>query len=99
VKQRPVEKRNRNLRIRRNKLKLAGENPEVGVYFINEATGELIKVEADEIVDNKPPELILLPPLLLFGRSFQECMIRKLILRFRSGFGLFFTRRSRCSLI
>jgi nucleoid DNA-binding protein len=54
----------RNLRIRGHKLKLAGENPDVGVYFINDATGEQIKVDADEIVDNKPSELIIVTPNL-----------------------------------
>jgi hypothetical protein len=58
---------NRNLRIRGNKLKLAGENPNVGVYFINEATGEIIKVEDDEIVDNKPSELVIVTPQLEAG--------------------------------
>jgi hypothetical protein len=58
---------NRNLRIRGSKLKLAGENPDVGVYFINEATGEQIKVEADEIVDNKPSELMIIVPELGVG--------------------------------
>jgi hypothetical protein len=56
---------NRNLRIKGNKLKLAGENPDVGVYFVNEATGELIKV--DEIVDNKPSELMIIVPQLEAG--------------------------------
>jgi hypothetical protein len=55
---------NRNLRIRGSKLKLAGDNPSVGVYFINETTGEQIKVEADEIVDNKPSELVIVVPQL-----------------------------------
>ena len=57
----------RNLRIRGGKLKLAGENPNVGVYFVNEATGEVIKVEADEIVDNKPSELMVVVPQLKAG--------------------------------
>jgi nucleoid DNA-binding protein len=58
---------NRNLRIRGSKLKLAGDNPDVGVYFVNEATGEQIKVEADEIVDNKPSELVIVAPQLEAG--------------------------------
>jgi hypothetical protein len=57
----------RNLRIKGSKLKLAGDNPNVGVYFINEATGEIIKVEADEIVDNKPSELVIVTPQLSAG--------------------------------
>jgi hypothetical protein len=58
---------NRNLRIRGNKLKLVGEHPDVGVYFVNEATGEEIKVEADEVVDNKPSELMIVVPQLGAG--------------------------------
>jgi hypothetical protein len=55
---------NRNLRIRGDKFKLAGENTDVGVYFVSEATGELIKVDADEIVDNKPSEIVIVVPQL-----------------------------------
>jgi hypothetical protein len=58
---------NRNLRIRGSKLKLVGENPNVGVYFVNEATGEQIKVDADEVVDNKPSELVIVVPQLEAG--------------------------------
>jgi hypothetical protein len=58
---------NRNLRIRGSKLKLVGDNPDVGVYFINEATSEQIKVEADEVVDNKPSELVIVIPQLAPG--------------------------------
>ena len=62
----------RSLRIRGEKLKLAGENPNVGVYFVNEATGELIKVDADEIVDNKPSELVVVVPRLEAGLYFVQ---------------------------
>jgi hypothetical protein len=58
---------NRNLRIKGDKLKLMGDKPDVGVYFINEATEEEIKVEADEIVDNKPSELVIVTPELAPG--------------------------------
>jgi hypothetical protein len=61
---------NRNLRIRGSKLKLAGEHPDVGVYFVSETTGEQIKVEADEIVDNKPSELVIIVPQLESGLYF-----------------------------
>jgi hypothetical protein len=57
----------RNLRIKGSKLKLAGDNPNVGVYFVNETTGEIIKVEDDEIVDNKPSELMVVVPRLASG--------------------------------
>jgi hypothetical protein len=58
---------NRNLRIKGSKLKLAGESPNVGVYFVSETTGEIIKVENDEIVDNKPSELMVTVPQLEAG--------------------------------
>jgi hypothetical protein len=58
---------NRNLRIRGSKLKLAGESSNVGVYFVNETTGEIIKVESDEIVDNKPSEIVIVVPQLEAG--------------------------------
>jgi nucleoid DNA-binding protein len=74
---------NRNLRIRGSKLKLAGDNPEVGVYFVNEATGEQIKVEADEIVDNKPSELVIVIPQLATGFYFV-----KVITQFSAGSAL-----------
>jgi nucleoid DNA-binding protein len=58
---------NRNLRIKGSKLKLVGNHADVGVYFVNEATGEPIKVEADEIVDNRPSELMIVVPQLASG--------------------------------
>lgn len=57
----------RNLKIIGNKLKLAGENPAVGIYFINEASGESIKVDASDIVTNNPSELIIIVPQLAAG--------------------------------
>jgi hypothetical protein len=58
---------NRNLRIRGAKLKLAGTNPNVGVYFVDGTTGEEIKVEASDIVSNKPSELVIIIPQLAAG--------------------------------
>ena len=58
---------NRNLRIKGYKLKLAGENPDVGVYFINQATNERTKVASDEIVTNNPSELVVVTPELASG--------------------------------
>ena len=58
---------NRNLRIKGYKLKLAGDNPAVGVYFVNQATGERTKVEISEIVTNNPAELIIVTPELVAG--------------------------------
>jgi hypothetical protein len=58
---------NRNLRIKGFKLKLAGENPAVGVYFVNQATGERIKVEPSDIANNNPAELMIIIPILVAG--------------------------------
>lgn len=58
---------NRNLRIKGYKLKLAGDNEAVGIYFVNNATEERIKVEADEIVTNNPSELVVVTPELATG--------------------------------
>jgi len=63
---------NRNLRIKGFKLKLAGDNPAVGVYFINQATQERTKVEASEIVNNNPAELIIVIPILAAGTYLLE---------------------------
>jgi hypothetical protein len=57
----------RNLRIKGSRLKLVGENPNVGVYFVNEITSEEIKVEANDIVENKPSELMIVTPQLNAG--------------------------------
>ena len=59
---------NRNLKIKGYKLKLAGENPAVGVYFVNEATAERTKVDASDIVTNNPSELVIVIPTLAAGK-------------------------------
>ena len=56
---------NRNLKIRGYKLKLVGDHPEVGVYFVNEATAERTKVDATDIVTNNPSELVIFIPALV----------------------------------
>ena len=58
---------NRNLKIRGYKLKLVGDHPEVGVYFVNEATTERTKVDATDIVTNNPSELVIVIPALVAG--------------------------------
>ena len=58
---------NRNLKIRGYKLKLVGDHPEVGVYFVNEATAERTKVDATDIVTNNPSELVIVIPALAAG--------------------------------
>jgi len=63
---------NRNLRIKGYKLKLAGDNPAVGVFFVNQTTSERIKVDATEIVTNNPVELIIITPELAAGTYLLE---------------------------
>ena len=56
------------LKIRGGKLKIAGDNPDVGVWFENEA-GENVKVQPLDIIVNMPTELIVeIPPTLATGK-------------------------------
>jgi hypothetical protein len=59
---------NRNLRIKGYKLKLVGDKPEVGVYFVNEATAARTKVDPTDVVTNNPSELVIVTPELAAGR-------------------------------
>jgi hypothetical protein len=54
----------RNLKIAGNKIKVAGENPANGIFFVNTTTEERTQVETDEIVVNNPSELIVFIPTL-----------------------------------
>lgn len=58
---------NRNLKIKGYKLKIAGENPAIGVYFTNQATAIRTKVDPTDIVTNNPGELIIVIPVLPSG--------------------------------
>ena len=58
---------NRNLKIKGAKLKLAGDNAAVGVYFVNRETNESTKVDASDVVTNSPSELIIVVPVLTAG--------------------------------
>lgn len=57
----------RNLKIIGSKLKIAGDNPAVGVYFANQAPGEIIRVDPSDIVTNNPSELMIVIPQLAPG--------------------------------
>jgi hypothetical protein len=57
---------NKNLTIVGQKIRIIGDNPSVGVYFINDQ-GESIKVDKSDIVTNKPGELVILTPGLTPG--------------------------------
>ena len=57
----------RNLRITGSKIKIAGNNPTNGIYFVDNVTNESIKVDATDIVTNNPSELIIVIPPLTLG--------------------------------
>ena len=58
---------NRNLRISGAKLKIAGDHPANGVYFIEQKTQTRTQVDASDIVTNNPSELIIVIPPLAAG--------------------------------
>jgi len=58
---------NRNLRISGGKIKIAGENEQNGVYFVNQGTSERVKVDSTDIVSNNPSGLIIVIPALAAG--------------------------------
>lgn len=55
------------LKIKGGKLKIVGENPNVGVFFEDEK-GAAIKVEARDLIVNNPSELIVEIPALAPGK-------------------------------
>jgi hypothetical protein len=57
----------RNARITGGKLKIEGEDPSCGVYFVNEADGERVKVEAADLVENLKGSLLIVIPALAPG--------------------------------
>jgi len=59
---------NRNLKIRGSKIKLAGDSPNVGVFFINQTTGASTRVDSADVVTNNPSELIIVIPQLAAGK-------------------------------
>jgi hypothetical protein len=58
---------NRNLRISGSKIKIAGDNPDNGIFFINVDTQERIMVDPSDVVNNNPSELIIVIPELPAG--------------------------------
>jgi hypothetical protein len=57
----------RNLRITGSRLRIAGDNPACGIFFIDEASGARTGVDAEDIVTNNPSELIIVIPDLQPG--------------------------------
>jgi hypothetical protein len=65
----------RNLRISGNKLKIAGDDASVGVYFRNADTATEVKVDPADIVINNPSELIVIIPELDKNLTWQLVII------------------------
>lgn len=59
---------NRNLKITGRKIRVAGDNEGVGVYFVNQVSGERIRVDPADLVINNPSELVIVIPGLEAGR-------------------------------
>ncbi len=57
----------RNLRIDGHKLKVAGENENTGIFFINQSSEEETKVDASDLIINNPSELLIIIPELGAG--------------------------------
>jgi len=58
----------KNLRIKGYKIRVAGANPENGIFLINTASNERIRISDDEIVVNNPSEVIVVLPALEPGQ-------------------------------
>ncbi|MDR1219507.1 MAG: DUF4469 domain-containing protein [Treponema sp.] len=56
----------RNVKIAGVKLKIAGDDPEVGLYLVP-TTGDAVKVDMSDVIVNNPSELIALTPSLPAG--------------------------------
>jgi hypothetical protein len=57
----------RNLLIIGGKIKVVGDHITVGIYFVNVLTGERVKVDDDDIVENTRTHLLIVNPALSAG--------------------------------
>lgn len=57
----------RNLKINGYKLKIAGDNPANGIFFVNADTSERTPVDSTDMVINNPSELVVVIPALSAG--------------------------------
>jgi hypothetical protein len=57
----------RNLKIVGSKIKVAGDDPSVGIYFVDDATQARTKVDPSDIVTNNPSEVMVVIPELPSG--------------------------------
>jgi hypothetical protein len=58
---------NRNLRIVGDKIRIAGCDPSVGIYFINQTSQDRTQVDVSDIAINNPSELLIITPDLEAG--------------------------------
>lgn len=58
---------NRNLKLFGNKIRVSGEDENVGIYFVNTDTKERTKLPAEFILENNPSCVIILCPELAPG--------------------------------
>ncbi len=57
----------RNLKIVGSKIKVAGDDPSVGIYFVDATTQAKTKVDTTDIVTNNPSEVMVVIPELPSG--------------------------------
>ena len=57
----------RNLKVNGSKIKVAGDNPANGIFFVNTTDNSRTQVEATDVVVNNPSELIVIIPALATG--------------------------------
>jgi hypothetical protein len=57
----------RNARISGGKIKIEGDDPSCGVYFVNETDGSRVKVDGRDIVENGKSRLLVVIPALAAG--------------------------------
>ena len=57
----------RNAKISGGKLKVEGDDPSCGVYFVNDTDGTRVKVDAADIVENFNTHLLIIIPALATG--------------------------------
>ncbi len=57
----------RNLRVTGDRIKIAGDDPEVGIFFVSEADGTIYRVDEEDIVINNPSEIMVVVPNLPEG--------------------------------
>lgn len=67
-----------SIRINGRRLKLTGNHPDIGVYFINRETGLHTRIEMSDIVRNDPSELMVMVPALAKG-SYQLKIITQYV--------------------